>query len=33
MARGKVTTDHDEIREFVERRGGKPVHASRRGAR
>ncbi len=32
MPGGKVTTDHDEIREFVERRGGHPARVVRTGA-
>src|SRR5438874_1539332 len=31
MAASKVTTDHDEIRKWVEARGGKPAHVKRTG--
>jgi hypothetical protein len=32
MASGKVTTDHDEIRQWVEARGGFPAHVKRTGS-
>lgn len=31
MAEAKRTTDHDEIRAWVERRGGKPAHVKSTG--
>jgi hypothetical protein len=31
MAEAKTTTDHDEIRRWVESRGGKPAHVTETG--
>jgi hypothetical protein len=31
-ANSKVTTDHDEIRRWVEERGGRPAHVKETGA-
>ena len=31
MARGKMTTDHDEIRNLVEKKGGHPARVVRTG--
>lgn len=33
MASAKVTTDHDEIRRWVEERGGYPAHVKRTGGK
>jgi len=33
MATSKVTTDHDEIREWVEERGGFPAHVKSTGGK
>jgi hypothetical protein len=32
MAQSKTTTDHEEIRRWVEERGGTPAHVSRTGS-
>jgi hypothetical protein len=32
MAEAKTTTDHDEIRQWVELRGGKPAHVAETGS-
>ena len=32
MAEAKTTTDHDEIRRWVEARGGRPAHVTETGA-
>ena len=33
MSSSKVTTDHEEIRNWVEERGGYPAHVKRTGAK